>query len=166
MDTDNLNLLKCEVPDKWNLRYINNANVMNTLLKKSSRGQSSTMVAYPFFMVLLSSDEDYALQYNNGRFSVSQIGNYDTQKWDVSDKKIPKQQLFVNDIYDGPLDKIPYSQDSNPKERVKLNLNVNDETLKNLLKIDSTHDSDKSNDACDTFIPRSSVANTCTGCKY
>jgi hypothetical protein len=138
---------------------------MNEVLSNSNLGQSSTMVDYPFFMVL-SSDNDYALQYNNGRFSVSQKGNYDNQKWDVSDKIIPQKQLFVNDIYDAPLDKILYSQDSNPKDRVKINLNVNDKTLKNLLKFDSTDDSDKSNNSCDKFIPRSSVADACAGCKY
>jgi len=160
------NLSKCDDEDtnEWKLKFINDANDMNTLLKNTSRGQSSTMVNYPFYMVLTSNDT-LALQYNNGRFSVSPVGNYDSQKWDVSNYKIPQIQLFVNDIYDSPLDKMPYSQDSDPNNRVKINLNVNDERLKELLNIKSDNTSSDSNNTCDRYIPKDAVKNLCSGCK-
>jgi hypothetical protein len=162
MEDNTNNLSKCDNSKQWKLKFVNNSIIMNGL--SSNLGQSSTMVNYPFFMVL-TLDNKFALQYNNGRFSVSPVGNYDSQKWDVSDYEIPQKQLFVNDIYDGPLDKMPYSQASDPKDRVKINLNINDERLKELLHIDSTNTSDKSNDTCDTFVPRNAINGLCAGCK-
>jgi hypothetical protein len=165
-DTTN-NLSKCDVAKQWNLKFINDSVVINRLTN-TNLGQSSTMVNYPFFMVL-TSDDKLALQYNNGRFSVSPVGNYDSQKWDVSDYEIPQKQLFINDIYDGPLDKMSYSQESDPKDRVKINLNVNHERLKELLHIDSNTSSNSSDSSdsskCDISVPKDSVENLCSGCK-
>lgn len=163
IDDNTNNLSKCDVSNQWKLKFVNNSSIMNGLSSNSNLGQSSTMVKYPFYMVLNQTNE-FALQYNNGRFNVSPVGNYDSQKWDVSSYKIPPKQLFINDIYDGPLDKMPYSQASDPKDRVKINLNIGDKRLKELLHIDSTNTSDKSNDTCDTFVPRNAINGLCAGC--
>jgi hypothetical protein len=164
MDDTTNNLSKCDVAKQWKLKIINNSVVMNEL-NKSSLGQSSKMVNYPFFMVL-TPDGNLALQYNNGRFSVAPVGNYDSQKWDVSDYEIPQKQLFVNDIYDGPLDKMHYSQDSDPKDRVKINLNVNQDRLKELLHIDTNTSNDEgTRSKYDRYIPKKAVNNLCSACK-
>jgi hypothetical protein len=159
------NLSKCDVAKEWKLKFVNNNSILDGLSSNPNLGQSSTSVNYPFFMVL-TLDDKLALQYNSGRFSVSPVGNYDSQKWDVSDYEIPQKQLFVNDIYDGPLDKISYLQESDPKNRVKINLNVNNERLKELLHIDSNTSSNSIDSSkCDISVPKDSVENLCSGCK-
>ena len=78
MDDTTNNLSKCDVAKQWKLKFINSPSDMDDL-SISSLGQSSTMIKNSFFMVL-TSDGKLALQYNNGRFSVSPVGNYDSQK--------------------------------------------------------------------------------------
>ena len=164
MEDTTKNLSKCDVSKQWELKFINGPSDMDDL-RRSSLGQSSTMIKDSFFMVL-TSDGKFALQYNNGRFSVAPVGNYDSQKWDVSDYEIPQKQLFVNDIYDGPLDKMHYSQDSDPKDRVKINLNVNQDILKKLLHIDTNTSNDEgTRSKYDRYIPKKAVNNLCSGCK-
>jgi hypothetical protein len=164
----NNNLIKCSSSNKqtWALTYIGDVATMNQVSSNQHLGQRSTMINYPFFMVLKG---DLALQYNNGRFSVALIGNYDSQKWDVSSQKINSGQLFIRDIYDGPLDKMPYSRGSDPKDRVKINLNVNDERLKEILHIDSGGaggaGATASDSKCGKYVPNEAVENLCSGCK-
>jgi hypothetical protein len=154
------NLLKCDSADKWLLKFVNNSVKMNELLRDSSLGQSSTLVNYPYYMIV-TPDSKLALQYNNERFSIAPVGNYDSQKWDVSDYIIPDQQLFVKDIYDGPLDKMGFEKSSDPKDRVKINLNINDDRLKEILHINSNNASTKSS-TCGTYIPKKAINNLCS----
>ena len=169
MENSTNNLLKCGNEDNnnnsWHLKYVNNSVVMNNILDNSNLGQSSTKINYPFFMVLTNNNK-LALQYNNGRYSVAPAGNYDSQKWDVSEYKIPQKQLFENDIYDAPLDKMPFSQNSNPNDRVKINLNVNDERLKELLNIQNNNDNGTEEKKCGNYIPKEAAENLCSGCKF
>jgi hypothetical protein len=162
MEDKTHNLQKCDVAKYWELKYVNNSVKMADILSNSSLGQSLTLVNYPFFMIV-TPDNSLALQYNNGRFSVGPTGNYDSQKWDVSDYILPEQQLFVNDIYDGPLDKMPYSKTSDPNDRVKINLNIGDAKLKELLGTEGTgSEGTDSSSQCDTFVPKQAVENVCS----
>lgn len=158
------NLLKCDSADKWLLKFVNNSVKMNELLRDSSLGQSSTLVNYPYYMILTQNSK-LALQYNNGRFSVAPIGNYDSQKWDVSDYIIPEQQLFVKDIYDSSLDKMGYEKSSDPKDRVKINLNINDDRLKEILGVNNNNNNNNyttKEKTCDTYVPNKAINNLCS----
>jgi len=166
MDDTNRNVSKCsDVGKLWILKHIDSIGTMGTVLSSNSHSvQYSTMNNFPFYMVL-TSDNKFALHYNHGRFSVVPVGNYDSQKWDVSDYTIPEKQLFERDIYDGPLDKIQYSRGSDPNNRIKINLNVNDEKLKELLHLDSEMTSGASDSSkCDRYVSKESLENVCAGC--
>jgi hypothetical protein len=162
IDEASNNLLKCDSANKWLLKFVNNSGMMNEILRESSLGQSSTLINYPYYMIL-TTDKKLALQYNNGRFSVSPVGNYDSQKWDVSDYIIPEQQLFVKDIYDSPLDKMEYEKTTDPKDRVKINLNINDDRLKEILHVNPNNNSSNNSETCDTYVPKKAIDNLCSG---
>ena len=144
------------------LKFVNNSVKMNELLRDSSLGQSSTLVNYPYYMIL-TPDSKLSLQYNNGRFSVAPVGNYDSQKWDVSDYILPVQQLFVKDIYDSSLDKMGYEKSSDPKDRVKINLNINDDRLKEILRVNNNNNNTTKEITCDTYVSNKAIDGLCSG---
>jgi hypothetical protein len=161
MDSDTKYLSKCPDDTTWILKFIVDEEAMRSVIDDERQIGNAF---HPFYMVL-TQDAQWALQYNNGRFSVAPVGNYESQKWDVSHHKIPERQLFVRDIYDGPLDKMPYSKNSNPKDRIKINLKINDEKLKKLLHIDSDTSGTIDSSKCGTYVPNTAVENLCSGCK-
>ena len=151
----------------WKLNLLENANDVNTLLDTEGV-VDNTGISYPFYMI---TSGDYALKCINGRISIAKAGNYNSQKWDVSSHRIMKNQLVPKNIYDTPVGPLTPSSVETDKDRIKVNLNINDDKLKQILNIENNQDSlngmgQGSGTKCDTYLPKSAIESLCPGCDY
>ena len=167
---DNSGLTNDDNEYLWELHKIDSQSKINTLLGNRNRngfGQKVSNINYPFFMVLGKNEHNFfALQYNYGRVMVENIGNYDRQKWDLSEKAITENQLVIKNMYDtiiGPVSS--GNRDADPN-RIKINLNVNDDKIKQLLNIDTYTPPSSGGSKCDTYIPKTALKSLCPGCDY
>ena len=157
-----LNFSDNEPKPQWKLNLIENGNDVNTLLKTTGV-VDNTGISYPFYMI---TSGEHALKCINGRISLAKAGNYNSQKWDVSSHKIMKNQLVPKNIYDTPVGPLPPSSVETDKDRIKVNLNINDDKLKQILNIDNTTHSNDVPSKCDTYLPKSAIESLCPGCEY
>lgn len=166
---DNLGLSEGDNKFLWKLYRIENSNSLNLLLgDRSGFGQKLSNVNYPFYMVL-GKEEDYkhlALHYNYGRVMPELKGNYDRQKWDLSPDVIPQNQLVIKNMYDSIVGPVSSGNRNADPDRIKINFNVNDEKLKNLLNMDTNVAESSSGSKCDTYIPKTALKSLCPGCDY
>ena len=151
----------------WKLNLLQNGNDVNNLLGTTGV-VDNTGISYPFYMI---TSQDYALKCINGRISIAKAGNYNSQKWDVSSDKIMKNQLVPKNIYDTPIGPLTPSSVERDKDRIKVNLNINDDKLKQILNIENNQDSlsgmsQESAAKCDTYLPKSAIESLCPGCDY
>jgi len=103
----------------WSIHNISNNTDLNLLLKGNNKGYDIKITKYPFYMVTYK-DTSKALQYTNGKLLVSNIGNYDSQKWDLSDEHIPHMQVVLKNVYDTPIGLMPKSTQVEDPNRIKL----------------------------------------------
>tara|TARA_B110001469_G_C9578219_1_gene286759 strand:- start:405 stop:1163 length:759 start_codon:yes stop_codon:yes gene_type:complete len=150
---------------KWILHKIKDAQMLNKITNgNSNAGYSADKVdKYPFFMVTSIDHKNKVLQYSNGNLLCVSVGNYDSQKWDISDERIPTSQLILKNIYDTPIGQMAKSSSSDNENKIKLNLNFNNEKLKQLFNDTSSNDTPQN---CDTYLPKSAVKSLCPGCEY
>ena len=150
----------------WSLNLIENGNDVNNLLGTTGV-VDNTGISYPFYMI---TSGEHALKCINGRISVAKAGNYNSQKWDVSPNKILKNQLVPKNIYDTPLGPLTPSTVETDRNRIKVNLNINDEKLKQILNIEQNNMPNNGEQdsvaKCDTYLPKSSIESLCPGCEY
>ena len=157
----------------WKLNFIENSNDLNILLDSLGRtgyGQKTSNVSEPYYIVTATNNIGMALQCSSNKILASPLGNYDSQKWDVSKVIIPRKQIILRDIYETPIGQLESSSVKAEKDRIKINLNINDDKLKQLLNLDNndpnnTEMSD-SNEKCDTYMPKSAIESLCPGCDY
>ena len=153
---------------KWKLNLVENGADVNNLLGTSGF-VDNTGISYPFYII---SSGDMGLKCLNGKISVAKLGNYNSQKWDVSTKKILNSQLVLRDIYDTPIGPLTPSSVKTDENRIKVNLNINDEKLKKLLNIEQNNLAQTngmehgSQEKCDTYLPKSAIESLCPGCEY
>ena len=150
------------------MHKINGADNLNSLTAGNSNpGYSSDKVDFssPFYMVTSLKYPTKALQYSNGNLMCVSVGNYDSQKWDISNEIIPKKQLILKNIYETPIGQLAKSTGSQDENRIKLNLNFNNDKLKQLFNDNNTSD-DSGPQQCDTYLPKSAVKSLCPGCEY
>jgi len=146
----------------WKLHKIDTSDQYKNVISNSGSGYQVDKVDYPFYILTLVNNDKIALQYSSGNLMCLSVGNYDSQKWDISTENIPTKQLVLKNIYDtpiGPLSKSSHSDDN----RIKLNLNFNNEKLKQLFNHDEQNDTPQK---CDTYLPKSAVKSLCPGCDY
>ena len=149
---------------EWKLNLIENGNDVNNLL--GTQGVVvDTGIPYPFYMIT-SGEEKYALKCINGKISLAETGNYNSQKWDVSSQKIMENQLVHRSIYETPIGPLKPSSVETDKDRIKVNLNINDDKLKEILNIDNNQFSEESSSKCDTYLPKAAIESLCPGCEY
>jgi hypothetical protein len=147
----------------WKLHKIDTADQYKNVISNSGSGYQVDKVDYPFYMLTLLNNDKIALQYSNGNLMCLSVGNYDSQKWDISTENIPTKQLVLKNIYDTPIGPLSKSSHSDDDNRIKLNLNFNNEKLKQLFNHDETNDTPQK---CDTYLPKSAVKSLCPGCDY
>ena len=80
---------------KWIIKKITSEKIHKEVIPKDrqSMGRPMEETAYPFYMILSAQDKNYVLNYEGGGISIRLSANYDGQKWDVSENKIPQDPL-------------------------------------------------------------------------
>ena len=151
----------------WKLNLIQNGNDVNNLLGTTGV-VDNTGISYPFYMI---TSGEHALKCINGRISIAKAGNYNSQKWDVSAHRIMRNQLVPRNIYETPIGPLPPSSAETDKDRIKVNLNINDDKLKQLLNIENNQNNlsgmgQESAAKCDTYLPKAAIESLCPGCDY
>jgi len=155
-----------ENDSKWILNKITTVEELNTITQQNTNAGYSTDkvdLNNPFYMITHKEHNDKALQYSNGNLLCVSVGNYDSQKWDISDETIPKKQLVLKNIYETPIGQMARSSSADNENRIKLNLNFNNEKLKQLFNDNNTSETPQQ---CDTYLPKSAVKSLCPGCEY
>ena len=160
-----------DVNQQWILKRINNvAEYQSALGTNANNGYnpSSSCVSYPFYIITSNSpskkNPNYCLAYEPGRLFSRPIGNYDNQKWDISNQKLNGKSICTHNT-SGSLRSNPDTSDgqSVDADKIKIKLNVNDELLRQMLG-NSSQNSSSSSETCDTYLPKNSIKSICKGC--
>ena len=170
---------------QWELIEIKNrSDYIRELGNNNNNGYNtnSSCTNYPFYIVKsrntnFSGNNTRCLQFNYGKLMARPIGNYDTQKWDVSSlatkygtghgtqdnpdicyKECEVEQSFKSDT----------SKPSEPNEKIKINFNIKDEFLKQLFPngIDSHNQSQSNSNSNGNLVPNSAIGSVCRGCNF
>lgn len=149
---------------------------------KNDRGASLDTTQYPFWIVKSNKIgfTNWCLAYEPGKLFLSPIGNYNNQKWDVSNLRNPKKSVLTHCVSDSSLGSFnnsaandPMNQDVHDPNKIKINLNLTDELKQQLFGIESDKDSGAIGDEftgspksanCGTQIPGSALGSICPGC--
>jgi hypothetical protein len=172
----------------WELTLIKNSSDYSTVLAGTSNGYDINKVSYPFYVCRSVYDKNLddgivrALQYEGGYISVRPIGNYDNQKWDISNRQL-ESSVKVNNTGLGPnaLNDSEFSYgnhysgselpgNKNTSEKLNINLKLNQEVIDQLfgnrIGNNNASNSDNTPQSCsvDNWLPRDSVSSVCPGC--
>jgi hypothetical protein len=133
---------------------------------------SSSCTRYPFYIVksnaIGKTNPPWCLGYETGNLFVHPIGNYDNQKWEVSNVVVDTMSYCTNNMDDtstGQMRNVPDSKHDKfyNDDKIKVNFNFNDELKSKLFGIEST-DSGNSGGKCPTYLPKNSIKSLCKGC--
>lgn len=139
-----------DIRQHWELVRVNNSQEYTVALGNSNNGYSVNKVSYPFYVCKSVYDMNQtggivrALQYEGGYISVRPIGNYDNQKWDVSNNQLESDIRLHNTtsnpnmLNDGEHSYGNYysseqmPQETNVSEKLNINLKLNQEVIDQL----------------------------------
>lgn len=164
-----------ELSQQFKLIKITNSQTYNDLLNDSNNGASttSTLTTYPFYILksIKFGDNNWCLAYEPGKLYLSPIGNYNNQKWDVTNIEVKTKSVLTHTVSNTGVGAFNKNGDGIDGElddpnKIKINLNLTDELKKQLLGVDSPSSGSDSNSpsTCGTSIPRSALSSLCRGC--
>lgn len=171
---------------QFELVEVNGAAVYQDLFPdyKDTRGANLDDAHYPFWIVKSRRIgwDKWCLAYEPGRLFLAPIGNYNNQKWDVSNLTNPKLSVLTHTVSDNSLGSFnntaandPLNQEAYDPNKIKINLNLTPELKKQLFNISSsstdsdtvdgfTGSSDNGAQNCGAHIPEGAVDSLCAGC--
>ena len=159
---------------QWKLIFINNNIKYNTYLGNSTNGlkTDNTCVKYPFYIIVSRGKSNtWALQYDYGSLSCRPIGNYDSQKWDISSEPLKGKSIIIHNTLKNNSVNFRDNPDNNGEEvdpnKINLNFNIKNDILKQLLGNDNISNGDsgsRESNSCGTHIPNSAIESLCPGC--
>ena len=163
-----------DVNQQWILKKINNTSEYQAVLGSNSNNgynTSSSCISYPFYLVMSNSpakkNPNYCLSYEPGRIFARPIGNYDNQKWEISNQKLNGKSICTHNT-SGSMRPNPDTANgqSVDADKIKIKLNLNDELLSQLLgkNIQQNSGSGSDSQTCDTYLPKNSIKSLCKGC--
>lgn len=169
------NIISSKDTQQFVLKRINNiTEYRNELQVNHNNGSdiSSTCTKYPFYIIKSNSNNKrsppWCLAYESGNLFVHPIGNYDNQKWEVSNLVISNKSFCTSDMDPtsvGQLRNIP-DRDKDKlydKDKIKINFNLNNELKQKLFGIEGESEGSSSSQ-CPTYLPKKSVESLCKGC--
>lgn len=178
-----------DIRQHWELTLIKNTGDFVNALNGSNNGYNVNKVSYPFYVcrsvydITSGTGVVRALQYEGGYISVRPIGNYDNQKWDISNTQLESNVRLhnngnsANSLNDSEFsygnyyssDQLPTQ--TNIQEKLNINLKLNQEVIDQLFgnRIGNNDvavsDSGKASScSVDNWLPRDSVRSVCKGC--
>jgi hypothetical protein len=163
---------------QWKLIQIKNRNdYMRELGNSNNNGYNtnSSCINYPFYIVksLYNNYSSWCLQFNYGKLISRPIGNYDTQKWDVSSIKTRYgegrgRESNPNICYrecaqvSDSATEIPIGNSVIDDNKIKINFNIKDDFLKQLFP--NGIKSNNSASSNENLVPKSAIGSICKGC--
>lgn len=175
-----------DIRQHWELLLIRNSGDLITALNGSNNGYNVNKVSYPFYMCRSVFDVNSgtgsirALQYEGGYISVRPIGNYDNQKWDISNAQLESNvkihntglsPTVLNDTgasYGNYYSNVEMPNENNVQEKLNINLKLNQEVIDQLFgnRVGENSVGNGSENSCsvDNWLPRDSVRSVCKGC--
>lgn len=178
-----------DIRQHWELTLIKNTGDFVNALNGSNNGYNVNKVSYPFYVcrsvhdITSGTGVVRALQYEGGYISVRPIGNYDNQKWDISNTQLESNvRLHNNGNSPNSLNDSEFSygnyyssdqlpSQTNTQEKLNINLKLNQEVIDQLFgnRIGNNDvavsDSGKASScSVDNWLPRDSVRSVCKGC--
>ena len=165
---------------RFELKFITGEDDFETLLESISNPETkrglntdSNCTSYPFFIVQSEKYKSWALTYEPGRLFLAPLGNYDNQKWDVSNIKNPDKSILTHTVENnsvGAFNKVgsnPQGEVVDPN-KIKINLNLTDELKKQLFgdnyNANPGSNEDFYNTKCDTHLSSDAISSICPGC--
>jgi hypothetical protein len=169
------NIISSKPTQQFILTKITNINDYRTELSLNQNNGadiSSTCTKYPFYIIKSNSinkrTPPWCLAYESGNIFVHPIGNYDNQKWEISNLVVSNKSFCTSDMDStsvGNLRSIP-DRDKDKlydKDKIKINFNLNDELKHKLFGLENEQVNNESNQ-CPTYIPKKSINSLCRGC--
>jgi hypothetical protein len=158
------------------LERVTNAQEYRKLIGTNSNAGadvSSSCTRYPFYVIKSNAvgktSPPWCLGYETGNLFVHPIGNYDNQKWEVSNVVVDTMSYCTNNMNNtstGQMRNVPDSKHDEfyNEDKIKVNFNFNDELKSKLFGIESSGSGSGSNGKCPTYLPKNSVKSLCRGC--
>ena len=169
------NIISSKDTQQFVLKKINNISEYRTELSLNQNNGadiSSTCTNYPFYIIKSNAvnkrSPPWCLAYESGNLFVHPIGNYDNQKWEISNLVVSNKSFCTSDMDStslGDLRSIP-DRDKDKlynKDRIKINFNLNDELKHKLFGLENEEENNGSKQ-CSTYIPKKSINSLCKGC--
>ena len=169
------NVISSKDTQQFILKKINNISEYRTELQTNQNNGgdiSSTCTKYPFYIIKSNSNNKrsppWCLAYESGNLFVHPIGNYDNQKWEISNLIISNKSFCTSDMDStsvGQFRDIP-DRDKDKlydKDKIKINFNLNNELKQKLFGIEGESQGSSSNQ-CPTYLPKKSIESLCKGC--
>ena len=154
--------------------------------KSTSLGANANNSKFPFFVVVPVNDDTKsnrrALAYEPGRLYLNTIGNYDNQKWDVSNLRNPKKSVLTHAVTNSGRGALNNANQSGKNSEyydpnnIKINFNLSDALKQQLLGIDTENGGTASGSSkprdnskfygqqCSTQLPKDAISGLCAGC--
>ena len=163
---------------QFKLYKITDGQSYNEILGENSLGANefSQDTKYPFYILKSVLLESRCLTYEPGNLFTNPIGNYNNQKWDVSQMTAPKLAVVTHNVEENALGSMNKNGDGSDGEiidpnKIKINLNLTDELKQQLLGVrpevlapSNARSSNSSSASCGTQIPKNSLVSLCRGC--
>jgi hypothetical protein len=172
-----------EASQQFKLTKIENSADYNDLLKESNNGTNtaSTVTTYPFYILksVKFGEHNWCLAYEPGKLYLSPIGNYNNQKWDVSNIEVKSTSVLTHTVDNTGIGSFNKNGDTIDGEiddpnKIKINLNLTDELKRQLLGVEpsggsgsgsgSSSNSDFYSQKCSSTIPKNALSSLCRGC--
>ena len=171
------NIISSKDTQQFLLKRINNiTEYRNELETNQNNGGdiASTCTKYPFYIIKSNSNNKrsppWCLAYEAGSLFVHPIGNYDNQKWEISNLVVSNKSFCTSDMDStsiGQLRNIP-DRDKDKlydKDKIKINFNLNNELKQKLFGIEGGNEGNEdSSNQCPTYLPKKSIESLCKGC--
>lgn len=167
---------------QFKLIKIDSTQSFNNLLNNSNNGAHTaiTITNYPFYILksVKFGDNNWCLAYEPGRLYLSPLGNYNNQKWDVSNIEVPNKSVTTHNVNNNAVSSFNTNGDGLEGEivdpnKIKINLNLTDELKRQLLGVESNNNNSSNGSSsgsnfysqkCDTHIPKNALSSLCRGC--
>jgi hypothetical protein len=180
---------KDNIRQQWMIIHVTDYQSFLKIIPQNNKNMGASVHEsdYPFYMIISAFDNTKCLQYDSGSILVRPIGNYNSQKWDISYQKVenaiathkkdPISGLSGDFRTDG--DSFSSNEYNNDFDKIKLKLNLSPDTLQSILgssgikmrnmKGNNAINLGNDNEECldcnkDNWIPRSSIKSICSGC--
>jgi hypothetical protein len=159
------------------IKIINSQEYSNQLEPNSlGANEFDDNIKYPFYILKSVRMDGWCLAYEPGNLFLMPIGNYNNQKWDVSNIRNPSISIMTHEVQETSIGSLNKNGNGSSEElfdpnKIKININLTDEIKKQLgitdesnTELNSASNGSTYSQKCSNQIPRSALSSLCRGC--